>query len=117
MLCCKPIDSPIEPRGMKNSGDRDLVDIGRYQRLVGRLIYLSHTGPDITFAISVVSQYMHTPRQKHLDIVYRILRYLKKNPGRGLFFRKKEDRKVKIYTDANWAGRHPSIVLRFGETW
>jgi len=71
---------------------------------VGRLIYLSHTRPDIAFAVSVVSQYMHTPHQKHLDIVYRILRYLKKNPGKGLFFRKNKERKVTIYTDADWAG-------------
>ncbi|EOY25443.1 Cysteine-rich RLK (RECEPTOR-like protein kinase) 8 [Theobroma cacao] len=43
------------------------VDRGRYQRLVGRLIYLSHTRPDIAFAVSVVSQYMHSPSEEQLE--------------------------------------------------
>lgn len=50
------------------------VNRERYQRLVGRLIYLCHTRPDISYAVSVV--YMHNPRSGHLDAIYRILRYL-----------------------------------------
>ena len=38
----------------------------RYQKLVGKLIYLSHTRPDIAFAVSLVSQFMHSPYEKHL---------------------------------------------------
>ena len=59
-----------------------------YQRLVGRLIYLCHTRPDISYVVSVVSRYMHDPRTGHMEVVYRILRYLKGTPGRGLWFRK-----------------------------
>jgi hypothetical protein len=44
--------------------------------------------PDITFAVGVVSRYMHEPRSGHLDIVHRILRYLKVTPGNGLWFAK-----------------------------
>ena len=66
--------------------DGAVVDKGRYQRLVGKLIYLSHTRPDIAFAVSVVSQFMHAPRECHYDAVLRILRYLKLAPGKGLFF-------------------------------
>ncbi|RVX03687.1 Retrovirus-related Pol polyprotein from transposon RE2 [Vitis vinifera] len=80
------------------------VDREKYQRLVGRLIYLSHTRPDIAFAVSVVSQYMHSPKESHLEAVYKILRYLKGSPGRGLFFKKSDSKKVEIYTDADWAG-------------
>jgi hypothetical protein len=54
-----------------------------YQRLVGRLMYLCHTRPDISYAVSVVSRYMHDPRSDHLNVVYRILRYLKSCPGKG----------------------------------
>ncbi|RVX07826.1 Retrovirus-related Pol polyprotein from transposon RE1 [Vitis vinifera] len=68
--------------------DRKPVDREKYQRLVGRLIYLSHTRPDIAFVVSVVSQYMHSPKESHLEAVYKILRYLKGSPGRGLFFRR-----------------------------
>ena len=57
-----------------------------YQRLVGRLIYLTHTRPDISFAVSVVSRYMDDPRKDHKDAVYQILRYLKGALGKGLIF-------------------------------
>ena len=105
MLGCKPTDTPIDPNvkfGRKEGGIP--VDRGRYQRLVGRLIYLSHTRPDIAFAVSVVSQYMHSPFEEHLEAVYRILRYLKTTPGKGLFFKKNEQRNVEAFTDADWAG-------------
>jgi hypothetical protein len=46
------------------------VDTGRYQRLVGKLIYLSYTKPDIAFLISVVSQFMHFPFEEHLEAFY-----------------------------------------------
>ena len=80
------------------------MDRERYQRLVGRLIYLSHTRPDIAFVESVVSQYMHSPKESHLEAVHKILRYLKGSLRRGLFFKKNDSKKVEIYTDAGWAG-------------
>ena len=86
MLGCKPIETPIEQGGKAKLIEGDTVNKGRYQQLVGKLIYLSHTRPNITFAVSVVSQYMHSSCQGHFDAVYRILRYLKKTPGKGLFF-------------------------------
>ena len=61
---------------------------GVTQKLVGKLIYLSHTRPNISFSIGVVSQFMHDPMEEHLEVVYQILRYLKKNLGRGLMFKK-----------------------------
>ena len=63
----------------------------RYQRLVGRLIYLAHTRPDLAYALSVVSQYMHNPREQHMNAVMRILRYLKNAPGKGILFAKNVD--------------------------
>ena len=102
MLGCKPSDTPIKAR-KRTESDGKPVDRERYQQLVGRLIYLSHTRPNIAFVISVVSQYLHSPKESHLEAVYKILRYLKGSPGRGLFFKKGDSKKVKIYTDANWA--------------
>ncbi|RVW83721.1 Retrovirus-related Pol polyprotein from transposon RE1 [Vitis vinifera] len=102
MLGCKPSDTPIKARNRMES-DKKPVDREKYQRLVGRLIYLSHTRPDIVFAVSVVSQYMYSPKESHLEAVYKILRYLKGSPGRGLFFKKSDSKKVEIYTDIDWA--------------
>jgi len=76
----------------------------RYQKLVGKLIYLSHTRPDIAYAVSVVSQFMHCPSEDHMDAVLRILRYLKLSPRKGLMFSKNNHLRVEGYTDADWAG-------------
>ncbi|BFG15965.1 hypothetical protein CerSpe_022390 [Prunus speciosa] len=81
----------------------------RYQKLVGKLIYLSHTRPDIAYAVSVVSQFMHAPSESHMEAVLRILRYLKSAPGKGLIFTKHGHLDVQAYTDADYAG---SIVDR-----
>jgi len=80
------------------------VDKGRYQRLVGRLIYLSHIRPDIGFAVSFVSQFMNNPTEDHMAAVNRMLRYLKMTPSRGLLYKKSDNRNIEIYTDADWAG-------------
>ncbi|KAK0577899.1 hypothetical protein LWI29_001989 [Acer saccharum] len=105
MLGCKPADTPMESSyKISFKEDSPLVDTGRYQRLVGKLIYLSHTRPDIGFPVSVISQFMNKPNEEHLEAVYRILRYLKMNPGKGIFFRKGTSKEVEIYSDADWAG-------------
>jgi len=104
MLGCKPIETPIE-QNHKNfcCVDASSTDRQRYQRLVGKLIYLSHTRPDIAYAVNVVSQFMHDPRKPHMDAVERILRYLKSAPGKGLLFSNHGHLKVEGYTDADWA--------------
>ena len=71
MLGCKPSETPIEQNHKLGEAIEDaMVDKGRYQRLVGKLIYLSYTRPDIAYAMSVVSQFMHSPRECHLEVVH-----------------------------------------------
>ncbi|XP_043720809.1 uncharacterized mitochondrial protein AtMg00810-like [Telopea speciosissima] len=81
-----------------------LDDPERYRRLVGKLNYLTFTQPDISFLVSVVSQFMSSPRTSHWDTVIRILRYLKKAPGRGLAYTDHGHTRVEGFSDANWAG-------------
>ena len=103
IMGCKPVDTPMDANLKLDMKENDeLVDKGQFQRLVGKLIYLAHTRPDIAFAVSCVSQFMHSPSKNHLDVVCWILKYLKGTPGRGLLFRKIEERKVEIYVDADW---------------
>jgi hypothetical protein len=101
---CRPASTPIEQNHRLHEGAGEPIDRERYQRLVGRLIYLSHTRPDITFAVSVVSQFMHDPRTSHMDAVNRIMRYLKGCPGQGLLYTSHGNLQVEFYTDADWAG-------------
>lgn len=104
MLGCKPTEVPMDPnlklqaRTTEQGADKD-----RYQKLVGKLIYLAHTRPDIGFAVSMVSRFMNNPSTTHMDAVVRILRYLKSSPGTGLLFQKSSNREIQVFTDADWA--------------
>jgi Reverse transcriptase (RNA-dependent DNA polymerase) len=69
MLGCKPANTPIDPNHKLSGGRGNQVEKDQYQRLVGRLIYLAHTRPDISYAVSVVSRYIHDPRIPHLETV------------------------------------------------
>ena len=94
--------------------EESVVDKRMYQRLIGRLIYLTHTRPDIAYFVSVISQFMNDPREPHLQAAYRVLHYLKGNPGKGILFKKNDTLALEAYTDANYAS---SIVDRRSTTW
>ncbi|XP_021995625.1 secreted RxLR effector protein 161-like [Helianthus annuus] len=81
-----------------------LADKERYQRMVGKLIYHSHTRPDIAYAVGVVSQFMHQPLARHMEAVLRILRYLKGTTGHGIVFKSNGHLEIQAYTDVDWAG-------------
>jgi hypothetical protein len=98
MLGCRPISTPMDPNHKLCAESGDPVNKKSYQRLVGRLIYLCHTRPDISSAVSVVSRYMHDSRSGPLEAVKRILRYLK-----GLMFKSHGQLNIEGYCDADWA--------------
>ncbi len=107
LLGAKSVDSPMEPNVKLDAEKGEyLGDPSRYRRLVGKLNYLTVTRPDISFATSVVSQFMESPRTGHWDAVIRILRYLKGTPGRGLLYRNYGHIQIQGYTDADWAGSY-----------
>ena len=77
LLDCKPAETPIvQNHGLGLCLDQSPADKGRYQRLVGKLIYLSHTRLDIAYVVTIASQFMHCPRKNHMDAVFHILHYL-----------------------------------------
>ena len=76
MLDCKAIDNPVEQnKKFEESDECPLVDKGRYRLLVCncRLIYLLHTHLNIAYEVNIVSQFMHSPRESHMEAVFRIL--------------------------------------------
>ena len=84
--------------------EEPVVDKRIYQRLVGRLIYLAHTLSDIAYSVSLINQLMHDPRESPLQATYRVLHYLKGNPGKGILFKKNNTLTLEAYTDANYVG-------------
>ncbi|KAK2377577.1 putative mitochondrial protein [Trifolium repens] len=105
LLNAKPVDTPMDPniKLLPNQGE-PLSDSGRYRRLVGKLNYLTVTRPDISFAVSVVSQFLNSPCQEHMDAVIRILKYIKGAPGKGLIYKDRGHTQIVGYSDADWAG-------------
>jgi hypothetical protein len=101
MLGCKVISTPIEQNHKLCADAGDPVGKEQYQRLAGRFIYLCHTGPDISHAVSVVSRYMHDPREQHMEAVRRILKYIKGSPGKGLWFMSNGHLRIEGYCDAD----------------
>jgi Reverse transcriptase (RNA-dependent DNA polymerase) len=86
---CKSISTPIDSRKKLNTEEGEpLKNINQYQRFVGKLIYLTVTRPDLAFAVIQVSQFMHAPRLIHMETIDRILRYLKKTPGKEILMKK-----------------------------
>ena len=85
MIDCRPVESPMNPNQKLTIEEGKLFsDPERYRRLVGKLIYLTITRPDLSFAVGIVSQFMQTPCLGHWNAIIRILRYLKKALGQGL---------------------------------
>lgn len=104
LLGCKPLTVPMEPNlKLSLSTGTALPDAAVYRRLVGRLLYLTHTRPDITYAVHKLSQFMSAPTDSHLQAATRVLRYLKNDPGQGLFYSAASQLKLTAYSDADWA--------------
>ncbi|XP_043710154.1 secreted RxLR effector protein 161-like [Telopea speciosissima] len=83
---------------------KDFSDVHRYRRLVGKLIYLTVTRPDISFVVGVISQFMQCPKKIHWDVACHILRYLKSATSKGLIYRPNQNANLVGFSDADWVG-------------
>jgi hypothetical protein len=104
LLGSKPITTPLDS-SVKLHQDNSAAyeDIAGYRRLVGRLLYLTTTRPDIAFVTQQLSQFLTSPTIIHYDTACRVIRYLKGTPGRGLFFPRNSPLQILGFADADWA--------------
>jgi hypothetical protein len=90
MMGCKPISIRLEQNAKLSANEGELVeDTTMYIRIMGSLIYMTITRPDLSVAVGVVDQFMQTPRKPHLDAVRCILRYIKHTLLCGIFYEAK----------------------------
>ncbi|XP_051116142.1 uncharacterized mitochondrial protein AtMg00810-like [Andrographis paniculata] len=74
----------------------------QFRSLIGGLIYLAHTRPDIAFSVGLLSRFMHSPSQHHFGAAKRVLRYVVGTVQFGLWYSHESDFKLIGYTDRDW---------------
>ena len=72
--------------------------------MIGKLMYVVHTRPNIAHAVGIVARFFANPRESHITVVKIILRYLKNTEEFGLWYRREGKFELKVFTDADWAG-------------
>ncbi|GJR01350.1 retrovirus-related pol polyprotein from transposon TNT 1-94 [Tanacetum coccineum] len=99
------VDTPMVEK-MKLDEDRQgkLVDPTRFRGMVGSLMYLSASRPDIVFAVCMCARYQAKPTEKHLHAIKRIFRYLKGTIHMGLWYPKDSGFALRAFADADYAG-------------
>ncbi|KAK9683885.1 hypothetical protein RND81_10G172100 [Saponaria officinalis] len=75
----------------------------KYRRLVGRLIYLTITRPDLVYVVHILSQFVHALRKDHWDAVLRAIQYIKGSPGKGIVIERNSDLLLRGYSDSDHA--------------
>ncbi|GKB17314.1 putative RNA-directed DNA polymerase [Tanacetum coccineum] len=107
LLVAKPVTTPLPENYVlavdESKSDKFLKNIFKYQKLLGKLIYLTHTRPDISYVVHCLSQHMHAPLQSHLKVALRVIRYLKNSPGTGIQIYKDKNLKLSCFIDSDRA--------------
>mgnify|MGYP005979871687 CR=1 FL=1 len=100
----RTVETPMELNVKLQPTDGDpLSDPTRYRHLVGSLVYLAVTRPDISYPVHILSQFVSAPTTVHYSHLLRVLRYLRGTITRRLFFPRSSSLQLQCYSDATWA--------------
>eukprot|EP00253_Pinus_taeda_P029074 PITA_29074 len=101
----KPVCTPMVTGCSLNSNDESAtVHQPTYRSMIGNLLYLTGTQPDIMHAVGIVGRFQPNPKESHLQAVKRIFKYLQGTDNFGLWYRRDTDLTLHAYTDADWVG-------------
>ena len=105
LVGAKPSCIPMEQHHalLAESASSLLSEVAPYRRLVGRLIYLTITRPDLSYPVHVLAQFMNAPRESHWHAALKVVKYLKGTCGQGLLLSSSKDFNMFSYCDADWA--------------
>jgi hypothetical protein len=105
MLEYKSMNTPMETKlKLLVDTSSELIDATLYKQIIGSLMYLTNTRPDICFAVNTLSQFLVEPRRVHLVVAKHVMRYLKGTLDCGLSYNGDHDFRLSGYTDSDWVG-------------
>ncbi|GKA08741.1 uncharacterized mitochondrial protein-like protein [Tanacetum coccineum] len=101
----KIANTPIEThKDLNKDEEADDVNVHLYQSMIGSLMYLTASRPDIMFAVCACARFQVTPKVSHLHAVKRIFKYLKGQPKLGLWYHKDSPFDLEAYSDSDYTG-------------
>ncbi|KAJ9561036.1 LOW QUALITY PROTEIN: hypothetical protein OSB04_006196 [Centaurea solstitialis] len=104
-LDAKSASTPMEThRQLTADVEGEEVDVHQYRSMIGSLMYLTASRPDIMFAVCVCARFQVRPKDSHLQAVKRIFRYLNGQPGLGLWYPYESPFELLAYTDSDYGG-------------
>uniref|UniRef100_M1DD39 Reverse transcriptase Ty1/copia-type domain-containing protein n=1 Tax=Solanum tuberosum TaxID=4113 RepID=M1DD39_SOLTU len=99
-----PFSSPLDPLIKLRADEGSLLsDPAYYRKLIGKLNFLTNTRLDIAYGVQHLSQFIHAPREPHLQAAFHMLRYLKQDSTLGIFMSNTDDYTVSAFCDSDWA--------------
>jgi len=102
---CKLMTTPMHPTyNLSKEDNGSKVDQKMYKYMIGSLLYLTSSKPDILFSVRLCPRFQSDPRESHLTDVKRIFKYLKGTTNLGLLYRKSQDYKLVELCDVDYAG-------------
>ncbi|GJS55365.1 hypothetical protein Tco_0628727 [Tanacetum coccineum] len=105
MESCDPVDTPmVEKSKLDEDTQGKAVDPTHYRGMVGTLMYLTASRPDLTFVVCMCARYQAKPTEKHLHAIKRIFKYLRGTVNRGLWYPKDSSITLTAYANADHAG-------------
>ncbi|GKE25401.1 retrovirus-related pol polyprotein from transposon TNT 1-94 [Tanacetum coccineum] len=105
IFSCNPVDTPIvEKSKLDEDTQGKVVDSTHYRGMIGTLMYLTTSRPDLTFAVCMCARYQAKPIEKHLHAVKRIFKYLRGTVNKGLWYLKDSSIALTAYANADHAG-------------
>ena len=100
----KPISTPLDRNLKLHTDSGTTCEPTQYRQIIGSLIYLTITRPDLSYPVGLLSQFMQTPCDTHLNCAKRVLRYVSGTMDQGILYKEGAAIRLEGYTDADWAG-------------
>ena len=101
---CNAVSTPVEARvKFTRIEESDRMNVTTYRSLIVSLRYLTHTRLDLLYSVGILSRYMEKPSQEHLNVVKRVIRYVKGTTDYGLLYKKGDSNSELVgYSDSNF---------------